>query len=76
MTPVGRELYQTVPELVLQTLQSLFRPLEVTEVAQPQIFQLLHPSEIKETLISDVTITGQMEPLQSVLKQRWYNIKL
>ena len=69
MTPVGRELYQTVPKLSLQTLHRLLGPLEIAEVAQPQILQLLHPSEIEEALVSDVTIAGQMEPLQPVLKQ-------
>ena len=68
MTPVGRELYQTVPKLSLQTVHRLLWPLEVAEVAQLQILQLLHPSEIEEALISDVTIAGQMEPLQLVLK--------
>ena len=67
MTPVWRELYQTVAQPGLQTLQRLLRPLEVPEVLKPQILELLHPSEVQEALICDVAIAGNMEPFQSAL---------
>ena len=85
MTSVWRELYQTVGQLGLQPLQGLLRPLEVAEAPQPQILQPLHSCEVEETLVSDVAIAGQMQPLKPVLKQKnlyitecpnmiWYHI--
>ena len=71
VTSVGRELYQTVTQLGLQPLQGLLRPLEVAEAPQPQVLQPLHLCEIEEALVSNVAIVGQMQPLQSVLKQKY-----
>ena len=72
MTSVWRELYQTVGQLGLQPLQGLLRPLEVAEAPQSQILQPLHSFEVEETLVSDVAIVGQMQPLEPVLKQKYY----